>query len=127
MEIQGTQKHDDYQQAIASLPKDYIPVDEGFLNRYEVEIEAIKEFLSDKGGLHLIQVDEYSTLCRVPSKETLSKVSERSKKLDPIEADIDFVNRCLVYPSSETFSSWINNGAPGLPLQSAVRFSIWQN
>ncbi|WP_061223932.1 LIC_10177 family protein [Leptospira weilii] len=114
MEIQGTQKHDDYKQAIASLPKEYVPIDEGFLTHYEVEIEAIKEFLSDKGGLHLIQVDEYSTLCRVPSKETLSKASERSKKLDPIETDIDFVGRCLVYPSAATFSGWTNNGAPGL-------------
>ncbi|EMJ38903.1 hypothetical protein LEP1GSC079_1135 [Leptospira interrogans str. FPW1039] len=114
MELQGTQKFNDYQQAISNLPKDYVSIDENFLARYEVEIEAIKEFLDDKGGLHLIQVDEYSTLCRVPSKETLSKVSDRSKKLDPIEADIDFVNRCLVYPSSETFSGWINKGAPGL-------------
>ncbi len=81
MEIQGTQKHDDYQQAIANLPEEYVPIDEGFLTHYEVEIEAIKEFLSDKGGLHLIQVDEYSTLCRVPSKETLSKASERRTHL----------------------------------------------
>ncbi|EMF44306.1 hypothetical protein LEP1GSC067_1180, partial [Leptospira interrogans serovar Lora str. TE 1992] len=50
MELQGTQKYNDYQQAISSLPKDYVPVDEGFLNRYEVEIEAIKESLDDKGG-----------------------------------------------------------------------------
>ncbi|EKO77693.1 hypothetical protein QMM42_17790 [Leptospira santarosai] len=114
MELQGSQKFNDYQQAIASLPKGYVLIDEEFLARYEVEIEAIKEFLSDKGGLHLIQVDEYSTLCRVPSKEMLSKVNERSKKLDPIEADIDFVNRCLLYPSAETFSGWIGGGAPGL-------------
>ncbi|EMJ94798.1 LIC_10177 family protein [Leptospira alstonii] len=114
MELQGSQQHSDYQQAIASLPKEYVPIEEDFLNRHEVEIAAIKEFLENKGGLHLISVDEYSILCRVPSKDMLSKVSERSKKLDPIESDIDFVTRCLLYPSADTFRGWIDKGAPGL-------------
>ncbi|MDI7196293.1 LIC_10177 family protein [Leptospira santarosai] len=114
MELQGSQAYNDYQQAIASLPKEYVPIEEDFLGRHEVEIAAIKEFLEDKGGLHMISVDEYSILCRVPSKDMLSKVNERSKKLDPIEADIDFVGRCLIYPSPEIFRGWIDKGAPGL-------------
>lgn len=114
MELQGTQQYNDYQQAIASLPKEYVSIEEDFLNRHEVEIAAIKEFLESKGGLHLISVDEYSILSRVPSKDMLAKVSERLKKLDPIESDIDLVTRCLIYPSADTFRSWIDKGAPGL-------------
>ncbi|AXR68235.1 LIC_10177 family protein [Leptospira mayottensis] len=114
MELQGSQQYSDYQQAIANLPKEYVPIEEDFLTRHEVEIAAIKEFLENKGGLHRISVDEYSVLCRVPSKDMLAKTSERSKKLDPIETDIDFVTRCLLYPSAETFRGWIDNGAPGL-------------
>ncbi|EIE02760.1 LIC_10177 family protein [Leptospira licerasiae] len=115
MEMQGKQKYDDYREAVAQLPNTYIPVDEEFLQKYQVEIDAIKEFLSDKGGLHHLAVEgEFHTLCRVPSKEILSSASERAKKLDPIESDIDFVQRCLVYPSAEIFRGWINSGAPGL-------------
>lgn len=104
----------DFKAAMDLFPKEYIPVTEHFLEEYKEPISTVKRFLEPMGGLHLLEADEKSILVRIPSKEILEKIQKRSDKLTGIEADLQFIADCSVYPNSNVFQSWINLGSAGL-------------
>lgn len=110
----ATTEHQDYQQAIQSLPDEYLPINEEFLEKYEVEIDTIKTILAGKGGVHVLSLDDCSVIVRIPSKETLSNITKRAKNLEPIESDTLLVKQCLIYPKPEVLDRWIDSGSPGL-------------
>jgi hypothetical protein len=104
----------DIQSAKAALPSEYRRVDDDFLRDYAKPISVLKEHYAASGGLEVITVDEYSVICRVPTKQILTDVMANSNKMSGIDSDIFLVVQCLVYPSGQQFRNWIDSGAPGL-------------
>lgn len=104
----------DINSAKAALPVEYVPVDDDFLTEYAHPLAVMKEHYKATGGLEILAIDEYSIICRVPTKQTLTDLTKNTKNMAPLDADIFFVVQCLIYPSGSTLRKWIDSGAPGL-------------
>lgn len=101
-------------EVLSQLPKEYTEIDEEFLTKYENEIDSLKSIFKDKGGIHLISVEEYSVICRVPSREIFLAVNKRAASLDAMSADFELVKKCILYPAPEIVKTWMDNGNSGI-------------
>jgi len=105
------------EEAKSHLPSSYVPVDEEFIERYREPIDQLKARHADKGGLLILEVDEYSGIFRIPGREHLSRISKKqsqTNRSDALQSDLELCGYCLIYPSLETFEGWLSK-APGLP------------
>lgn len=104
----------DFKEAQAGLPSEFVPIDDEFLEKYKTEIGIIKQYYEPVGGIHLLESGEFQAICRVPNNQILKKVQSRSKNLDGFESDLTLVGECLIYPSAQTVGDWIKRGATGI-------------
>jgi hypothetical protein len=102
------------QEAIELLPSPYRKLTDDVLDEENVKlsISTLKDIYKDKGGIHLLEVEDYQILVRVPNETHLNHGME-NKKRTAIEADRWLVGECLLYPSVDVFKSWLIS-APGL-------------
>ena len=106
-------------EVLSALPSKYEPVDETFLEVYADQISGLKNIFEDKGGIHLVSVGEYDTICRLPQTEHIKQVS-KDKTRDSLDIDRELLSYCLLYPSIEQVNDWVKAGKPGI-ISSIVR------
>ena len=102
--------------AKALLPEPYRRITEEDLEingDIKLAIDTLKESYEDKGGIHLLEVDEYQIISRVPNDTILNHSIEGSKRRTAIESDRWLVDQCRLYPSQDVFDRWLK-AAPGL-------------
>lgn len=104
---------------LSSLPSNAEKVDETFLEVYADQISSLKSIFEDKGGIHLVSVGEYDTICRLPQTEHIQQVS-KNKTRDSLDIDRELLSYCLLYPSIEQVNDWVKAGKPGI-ISSVVR------
>lgn len=109
------------EEAKEQLPKEFIPIDDSFKEKYEAPLSVIREFLADKGKLQLLEVEDRQVLIRIPNQQMLTDVRKRSEKLSAYESDMLLVGRCIYYPKIEVVDSWASQGQPGLMTAFAAR------
>ena len=96
------------------LPAVYEPITEAFLKKHSKAIDHLKEEFDELGGVRLYEIEDYSIITRVPSREIINKSSKKTQEEGPIEGDFYFVCSSLIYPSPAVFDEWCRS-APGLP------------
>lgn len=104
----------DLQNAVSQLPSGFVPVDDAFLETYKEPIGVIKEHFKNKGGILVLEVDEFSGIFRIPSQKQYSAIQKRAKSLDAFDADLHLVGDCLLYPKIEVIQKWIESGYFGV-------------
>ena len=109
------------EEAKEQLPKEFIPIDDSFKEKYEAPLSVIREFLADKGKLQLLEVEEKQVLVRIPNQQMITDVRKRGESLTGFQVDALLVSRCLFYPKNEVVESWVAEGRPGLTTALAAR------
>lgn len=107
--------------AFNGLPQPYQNIDDEFLERYSLEIQAFKDKFEIQGGIHLIDLGEHQVICRAPTKQIINDTLKRAEKLSPLDADMLLVGTCLLYSSIDILNSWVNSGKVGYPTVIAKR------
>ena len=100
------------------FPEEVLDIDETFEKKYEAAIEAAKKEYVSQGGIYILQDKDrkYGVIVRVPSKDILRDVTSRAQKLDPMDADMLLLGKCLIYPNPPVVQGWIEGPAPGLAM-----------
>jgi len=106
-------------EVLGALPSKYEPVGEDFLEVYAEQITSLKTIFEDKGGVYIISVGEFDTICRLPQTEHIKQVSKDTKR-DSLDIDRELLSYCLLYPSIDQVNDWVKAGKPGI-ISSAVR------
>jgi hypothetical protein len=100
---------------LSDLPQPYEFIDKKFLKKNAKIIEAIKKRYENKGGIRLIDVDDtINVMCKIPDSAILDQVKIKIKTMDNRDVDNWVVAQCLLYPSPDTFRSFLDSGMPGL-------------
>lgn len=95
-------------------------IDEEFLETHQEQIASLKELFEDKGGIFLINVDEYDMICRLPQTEHLKQTRQGADRKDAHDIDRELLSYCLIWPTIHKVNEWVAKGKPGI-VSSSVR------
>ena len=103
----------------AQLPEDPDCIDDDFLEAHGETLSGLKEMFAEKGGIHLITVDDYSMICRLPTREHFRTAVKKANG-DEMLSDKLLLGYVLIYPTMQVIERRTDHGAAGL-MTSAVR------
>jgi len=98
-------------QAGEFLPAQYRTIDDEWLEQYKEGLDILKKAFENKGGIHLLEVEDFRIICRAPSREILNKSSSSASAEKRIDADLNFVGQCMLYPAPEVLGRWMDDHA----------------
>ena len=107
MENKAITKEGEFQSAKGALQAiEYKRVDDAFLEKFNNELNIVQDYLELVGGVFLFTVEDYDVICRLPSHEVFTDITNRSE-LSGFEQDRMLVGRCLIYPSMDIINEWV--------------------
>ncbi len=100
------------------FPDEVLEIDETFNRKYKDAIQAAKKEYENQGGIYTLHDEDhdYGVIVRVPNRDIMRDVTKRAQNLEPMEADMLLVGKCLIYPKPQVVEAWINGPAPGLAM-----------